>query len=365
MQKRRKSFRFERRTKPGAAPGTLVPLEGAHATSIDVISYGAKHLVEQRNVDPGRLSEMRGKHPVLWINVVGLGDVDLIEAVGKEFGIHSLALEDVMNVHQRAKFEDFEGHLFLIARMVRDDKRIDTEQVAIFMGDGFLLTFQERPGDSLDPVRNRLRESRGRIRSAAVDYLCYALIDAIIDDYFPVLERLGDAIDTLEERVIGGTDAGVMAELHEFKRDLLALRHPIWQHRELANAITRDGQEFFSESTRIYVRDIYDHVIQQMDLVETYREISSGLIDVQISSVSAKLNEIMKVLAIISTIFLPLTFIVGLYGMNFDPNVSPWNMPELRWYLGYPFSLLLMVLAAVGMIWYFVRRGWISLFRRN
>ena len=365
MAKHRQSFRLKRRTKPGAAPGTLVPLKEAAATTIDVIAYGPENLVEERDVDLGTLQELRGRHRVLWINLVGLRDIEIIEAVGEEFGLHSLALEDVLNVHQRAKYEDFEGHLFLVARMAQPQRPVDTEQVAIFLGDDFLLTFQEKPGDSFEPVRKRIREAKGRVRSSPVDYLCYALIDAIIDGYFPVLEQLGATLDELEHNVVANSNLSVMADLHDFKRNLLTLRHPIWQHRELANAITRDGEQFFSETTRIFVRDIYDHVIQQMDLVETYREIASGLVDVHISSASAKLNEIMKVLAIIATIFLPLTFIVGLYGMNFDPDVSPWNMPELRWYLGYPFSILLMVGAAGGLIWYFARKGWIDMLRRD
>jgi magnesium transporter len=365
LARQRRSFRLRRRTKPGAAPGTLVASRNAAATSIDLIAYGAAEIIEIDNVDFASLTQLRDKYPAVWINVVGLNDIELIQKVGEEFGLHSLALEDVLNVHQRAKFEDFEGHLFLVARMVQPNGPIDTEQITMFLGENFLLTFQEQPGDSFEPVRKRLHDGIGRIRTAPVDYLCYALIDAVIDGYFPVLERLGEALDGLERRIVDNTDASIMTDLHDFKRELITLRHPIWQHRELTNAIARDGAEFFTDTTRVYVRDIYDHVIQQMDLVEIYREIASGLVDVHISSASAKLNEVMKVLATIATVFLPLTFIVGLYGMNFDPNVSPWNMPELRWYLGYPFALSVMVGAVAGMIWYFNRKGWIDILHRK
>jgi magnesium transporter len=230
----------------------------------------------------------------------------------------------------------------------------------MFLNDRILLTFQERPGDCFDLVRDRIRKRRGQIRNRGADYLTYALLDAVIDGYFPVLEACGERLETLETSVIAEPSRDQVVQVHDMKRDLLSLRRAVWPQREMVNALTRDSTAFVSDQTQVYLRDCYDHTVQLMDMVETYREIASGLLDIYLSSVGTKMNEIMKVLTIIATIFIPLSFIAGLYGMNFDPKASPWNMPELAWYWGYPVALALMLAVALGLLVYFRRKGWIG-----
>jgi magnesium transporter len=244
--------------------------------------------------------------------------------------------------------------------MVLPDRGVETEQVSMFVGKDFLLTFQERTGDCFTPIRDRLRHGTGRVRQLGPDYLTYALIDAVIDGYYPILEGYGEAIDTLEDEVIERAESEQMHRLHVVKRDLLMLRRAVWPTREMVNGLIRDESPFIGDVARVYLRDCYDHTIQLMDVVETYREISSSLLDAYLSSMSARLNEIMKVLTIIATIFIPLSFIASVYGMNFDPSVSPWNMPELKFYYGYPFALAIMAAVAGGLLYYFRRRGWMG-----
>ncbi|MGF1611214.1 MAG: magnesium/cobalt transporter CorA [Kiloniellales bacterium] len=358
--------RRHRRTPPGASPGTLVPDPSASAPKVQVMAYDGESVEEQQCRDAAELRGWIGRRNVLWVNVEGLADIELIRRLGELFGLHRLALEDVVNVHQRPKVEEYGDHIFIVTRMLRGDEASEagqgpvTEQVSLFLGEGFLLTFQEHPGDPFNLVRERLRGQRGQIRGAKADYLAYALLDAVIDNYFPVLERYGEALEDLEDAVIESTDHRQTAAIHAMKRDLLALRRSIWPQREMINSLIRDSSPLISDQTRIYLRDCYDHTIQLMDLVETFREIASGLVDVHLSSISARMNEIMKVLTIIATIFIPLGFIASLYGMNFDTEVSPWNMPELEWTLGYPFALGLMAAVAIGLLTYFWRKGWIG-----
>jgi magnesium transporter len=228
------------------------------------------------------------------------------------------------------------------------------------LGENFVLTFQEGGGDCFDPVRKRLRRKRGRIRDVGADYLAYALLDAVIDGFYPVLEDCGERLGVLEDEIIGAPSGAAVTDVHDLKHDLLTLRRAIWPQREMINTLLRDESELVSAATRIYLRDCYDHAVQLMDIVETYREIASALVDVYLSSVSARLNEIMKVLTIIATIFIPLSFIASVYGMNFDRNASPLNMPELGWRYGYVFSLALMLAIALGLLYYFRRRGWLG-----
>lgn len=360
-RRRRESLSgIERSTAPGAIPGTLAPQADASPPVVTVVSYGPEGSTAHEFAGVEALGKLRGQRPVLWVDVSGLADAGLIADLGKLFGLHALALEDVINTHQRPKVEEFSGHVFIVARMVHDGQRTDTEQFSCFLGKDYLLTFQERPGDCFGPVRERIRSTRGRVCSLGPDYLCYALLDAMIDSYFPVLERHGENLELLEDVVVETPNAGNIRELHELKRALLLLRRSIWPHREMVNALIRDENPLITAQTRVFLRDCYDHTIQLMDIVETYREIASGLVDVYISSVSARLNEIMKVLTIIATIFIPLGFVASLYGMNFDAGVSPWNMPELKWRFGYPLVLLLMVAIAGGLLWYFWRKGWIG-----
>ena len=347
-----------RRAPPGSAPGTLVPDPAAVRPLVRFFGYGPDEFEEREVADIETLRADVNRWPVLWVNVDGLADLGLLETLGEAFGLHRLALEDVINLHQRPKIEDYEDHVFIVTRMLLSAESPATEQVSMFLGKGFLLTFQERTGDCFDLLRNRIRQHRGRLRSFGADYLAYALLDAVIDGYFPALEVCGERLESLENRMMEAPESVRFAQIHDMKRDLLAFRRVIWPQREMVNALTRDETQHITDATQVYLRDCYDHTIQLMDLVETYREVASSLVDVYLSSASTRMNEIMKVLTIIATIFIPLSFVASLYGMNFDPKASPWNMPELAWYLGYPFALALMALIAGGLIWYFYRKGW-------
>ncbi len=358
-------MRRERRVPPGAAPGTLVADPSAMQPTMELIAYGPDDYAEHAVRDITELRGLVGKHPVNWINVVGLADLELIRDLGSMFDLHRLALEDVINLYQRPKAEEYEDHVFIVTRMIHADDAAATEQVSMFLRDDLLLTFQERPGDNFEPVRNRLRGDRGFVRERKADYLAYALLDAVIDGYFPALEACGERLEKLEDSVIANPGAVQVSQIHELKGELLSLRRAIWPQREMINALTRESSMSISDQTRVYLRDCYDHTIQLMDLVETYREIAFGLIDLYLSSASARMNEIMKVLTVIATIFIPLSFITGLYGMNFDPDVSPWNMPELRWYWGYPLIIGGMAVATLLLLFYFYRKGWILERRRR
>ena len=359
MRRKKPHLVVSKRAAPGAAPGTLIPDPNAVETRISAISYGADKIAEVHDCQPADLADLHGKVSVLWVDISGLADVTSIEAVGNAFGLHQLALEDVINVHQRPKAEAYESYLFIVFQMLSHGQTTFGEQVSMFIGEGYVLTFQERPGDCFEPVRDRLRRAKGRIRQLGPDYLGYALIDAAIDSYFPILETLGEEIEALEDEVVANPKPVLVDRLHRIKRELLALRRAVWPTREMLNTLVRDELPQISDTTRPYLRDCYDHTIQLMDIVETYREIASSLLDVYLSSLSARMNEVMKVLTIIATIFIPLGFVASLYGMNFD-RTSPFNMPELGWRFGYPFALLVMAAIFAGLIWFFRRRGWIG-----
>ena len=327
-----------------------------------MISYGPDGVVDQPLSNPDQLIEHLGKRPVTWLNVDGLGDVSVIKRIGEIFDVHRLALEDVVNVHQRAKVEEFDEHEFIVVRMVNPGPQLDTEQFSIFLGPNYVITFQEKPGDCFDPVRNRIREGKGRIRGAGPDYLAYALIDSLIDSFFPVIERYGDELDRLEELILASADQReIIGRIHSIKRELLTLRRCVWPQREALSVLLRDESRHVSKETRVYLRDCYDHVVQLIDLLETYRELTASLMEVYLSTISNHMNEIMKVLTVITTIFIPLTFIVGIYGMNFDyaGGEKPWNMPELHWRYGYPVCVGIMLTTALGMLVWFRKRRWI------
>lgn len=380
--------RKRRRTRPGAPPGTLSADPGASKPKIHLISFGPDVFAERDLVSPDQLSALPQDHVVRWLNVDGLGDTETIRRIGIAFGLHPLALEDILDVHQRPKVEAYEDHLFIITRMpvngpLPNDQagnaqaifnppgattpenagpagRLETEQVALCLGRDFVVTFQERPGDIFEPVRRRLRGASGQLRAHGADYLAYTLIDAAIDAFFPLLEFYGERVEELESEVVERPEVSQIARIHDLKRDLLTARRAIWPQRELLNALIRDESALVSAQTRIYLRDCYDHTIQLIDMIETDREIASGLIDIHLSSISNRMNEVMKVLTVIATVFIPLTFIVGIYGMNFDSNASPWNMPELEWRYGYPVTMLAMAVIAAGLLASFWRRGWIG-----
>lgn len=360
MRHEKSKMQIKRRTRPGAAPGTMVADPKAQRSAISLFAYGDEQFVERENVSVDDIRAIKGTTPNLWVNIDGLADIDIITELGNLFGLHSLAMEDVVNVHQRPKAEEYDDHVFVVSRMIVAEGDIATEQVSLFLGRDFVLTFQEQPGDCFNPVRDRLRRHKGRIRQSGGDYLAYALIDTVVDAYFPVLEEYGERIEILEDAVVTEPRPELIERVHSMKRDLLGLRRAIWPHREMINALIRDENDLVSDQTRIFLRDCYDHTIQLMDIVETYREIASGLVDVYLSSMSTRLNDIMKVLTIIATIFMPLSFIASLYGMNFDRSVSPWNMPELGWRYGYPFALAIMAISAALLVYYFFREHWIG-----
>lgn len=350
-----------RRTPPGALPGSLVVDPKAPEPQITVFAFGPNGYVEERIEEPHEIPAFMDKWPSVWINVDGLGDRDVLQQLGTMFELHRLALEDVVNVHQRPKVEQYDEQLFFVARMVYRTEEVVTEQLSMFLGDNYLLTFQEREtGDCFDPVRDRIRKGYGRVRANGTDFLAYCLIDALVDAYFPIIESYGDHLEDLEDKVLESPGPGLVAQIHQSRRDLLVLRRAIWPLREAINSILRDRDSNFTKETRMYVRDCYDHTIQILDLVEAYRELVSDLMDVYLSSLSTRLNEVMRVLTVISTIFIPLTFVTSLYGMNFNTDKSPWNMPELNWVLGYPLVLLIMGAMAVGQLFFFWRRGWLG-----
>jgi len=359
-RRRRHPNEVELRKPPGSPPGSLVSDPNAPSPVIRAIGYGPDGIREQQLTDLSLIGQFLAAYPVTWVNVDGLGDTAILRKLGEMFNLHMLALEDVNNPHQRAKVEQYPRNLFVVGRMVGLADRLETEQLSLFLGKNYVLTFQERAGDSFDPVRNRIRRGGGRVRSSGPDYLAYALLDALIDNYFPVLEQYGERLEGLEDEVITRPEAGLVAQIHQTKRDLLALRRAIWPLRETVNSLVREPTEFITDETRIYFRDCYDHTIQIIDLLENYRDIASGLMEVYLSSVSNRMNEIMKILTMFTALFIPLSLIAGIYGMNFNSAVSPLNMPELSWYLGYPYALGLMAVVAIGMLMYFRKKKWLG-----
>lgn len=357
-----RDIKIHRRTPPGASPGQVIADPAQPAPKIDVIAFGPQGLVEKDLPTIDAAHQLVGRHELVWINVEGLGDAKTIERCGELFGLHRLALEDTVNVHQRAKVEDYGEVLFIVLRMVGCQERCSTEQLSLFVGPNWVLTFQEgTPGDSFDRVRSRIREG-GRIRQLGSGYLAYALMDAVIDAYYPVLEVYAERLDELEETVLNPRDTRVMDRLHDVKADLLILRRAIWPLRDAMAMLAREDTARFSPEIRPYLRDCYDHVVQVVELLETYRELTADLRDLHMSSMSNRINETMRVLTIISTIFIPLTFIAGIYGMNFDyaEGSKPLNMPELHWRYGYPAILVVMAATTIGMVAYFYRQGWIG-----
>ena len=352
------------RLKPGTAPGTLNPPKDASPSVVHVIAYDVDS-VEERDISrPEELKDILKKWPMTWINVDGLGSVDMIEGLGQVLNLHILALEDAVSMTQRAKTEDYGDFIFIVTRMVMASETGHTlEQFSLFLGKNFVLTFQENPGDVFGPVRDRLRKGGKRLKMIKADYMAYALLDAVVDGYFPVLGQYGDRLDSLEEDVLNKPSHDQMARIHKIKRELQVLRHCIWPMREAVSKLGANTR-LVKEETVLFLRDCQDHVTQVLDLLETYRERSSGLTDFYVSSINFKINEVMKVLTIITTIFMPLSFIAGIYGMNFDRS-SPLNMPELGWHYGYLIVLGSMVLIVLAMLAYFWRAGWLYPVRKD
>ncbi len=348
---------FRKRHPPvGARPGTLMIAHDSPAPRIQRIFFSGSALEREDIADPASISPPApDASGVTWIDVQGFGDRRVIEAIGARFSIHPLALEDVVNTPQRPKTETYDHHQLYITRMVRLlDERLDIEQVSIFVGRGYVLTFQERHGDVFDPVRTRIDQGKGPIRNAGADYLAYALIDAVIDGYYPVIEKLGDEFEALEDRLVFEAKSSTLNEINRIKRQLLGLRRAVGPQRDAINMLVRGDSDYFGETARLYLRDCYDHCVQIGDLLESYREMAGSLLGTYLSSISNRTNEVMKVLTIMASIFIPLTFLAGIYGMNFE------FMPELRQRWAYPVLMVLMVGTATGMLLYFRRLGWIG-----
>jgi len=323
---------------------------------ITIIDYDATQFQEKEVKTIDECFPFKEKPTVTWINIDGLHRIDLIEQLGTHFGLHPLVMEDVVNTDQRPKIEDFVTYLFLVLKRLSyssHDSDVVSEQISLILGPTFLLSFQEAPGDEFDPIRDRIRSSKGRIRQMGVDYLAYTLIDAIIDNYFVLLEQIGDRIEEIEDVLVANPRPETLQTLHTLKREMIVLRKSIWPLREVITRLERWETPLIQQATTIYLRDVYDHTIQVIDAIETYRDMLSGMLDIYLSSVSNRMNEVMKVLTIIATIFIPLTFIVGIYGMNF-------NMPELQWPWAYPYVFYVVLLAIILlMITYFRRKKWL------
>lgn len=343
----------------GLAPGSLVHVgeKKVDKVVIRVLAYNSEELVERKLEKIEDCLEFKD-HPNLnfWINVDGLDRVDIIEKLGSYFNIHPLTLEDVLNTRQRPKTEDYDSYIYSVLKMILLDtktKEITIDQVSIIIGPNYVLSFQEREGDVFEMVRERFKNPASRLRKSGVDYLAYGLIDAVIDNYFVILEHFGDKIEYLEEGLVLHPRPETLKAIQKYKRDMITLRKSIWPLRELINGLQRVESDLIKETTRIYLRDVYDHTIQVIDTVEDFRDILSSMVDIYLSSISFRMNEVMEVLTVIATIFIPLTFISGVYGMNFE------YMPELKWRWGYPTVMFGMILLAVSMFVYFKKRKWV------
>lgn len=346
----------KRRPPAGSAPGKICIDSKGSKPRIYVIDYGPDHISELDIYDLDGLAEYADRNSVTWIDVQGLGDADVLKRIAQIFSIHPLAFEDLVNVPSRPKADQYDEHLLYITNLVSisEAKRLKVEQLGIVIGRNFVITFHEKMGDILTPVRDRIRIQQTRLRKSANDYLAYAIIDAVIDRYYPALETLGDHLENLEQEVLTNFSRRSIEKIYSIKRDLLTLRRVVWPERESLAEMIREDTPFIGRGVSVYFRDCYDHCIQAMDVIETYRELCSGLTDLCLSGNSNRMNEIMKVLTMIATIFIPLSFLAGIYGMNFD------YMPELRSKWGYPVFLLVCFLLGAGMVHYFVRRGWIG-----
>jgi magnesium transporter len=353
------SHRIKKRSKKaGLEPGTLVYVgdEKKDNVSVELFEYD-KEGVTEKSIPVVDCAAHRETPGVTWLNIDGIHDTTVVERIGKDFGLHPLTLEDIANTDQRPKMEDYVDYAFIVLKMLRCQEGqtdIITEQVSIVLGRNFVLSFQQGiEGDVFSPVRERIRSAKGRICHLGPDYLCYALIDSIIDNYFVILENIGEQVEDLELELVANPNPATLQAIHHLKRELIFLRKSVWPLREVIGGMQRYESDLIAESTQVYLRDIYDHTIQVIDTLETYRDMLSGMIDMYMSSISNKMNEVMKVLTIIATIFIPLTFIAGVYGMNFE------NFPELKWPYGYLYFWIVMIAISLTMLLFFRRKKWL------
>ncbi|MBD2148561.1 magnesium/cobalt transporter CorA [Pseudanabaena sp. FACHB-1277] len=348
--------------EPGSPPGTLIIDEDASIPNIFLIDYNADEAIGVQLSTPEDCIPYLDSQSVSWLDVQGLGSEDVLKRLGKVFNLHELVLEDIVNIPQRPKVESFADQELIILHMVtsRDDGRgFYDEQVSLILGKNYILTVQEEPeNDVFEPIRQRIHRNRGVIRSQKADYLTYALIDAIVDGFFPVLEDYGERLEDLQDEVVENPTRQTLDKIHKIKRELLLLRRAIWPQRDAINALIREESPLIDRQVQIFLRDCYDHTVQVIDMVETYRELAANLMDIYLSSLSNSTNEIMRFLTVISTVFIPLTFISGVYGMNFDTDI-PGNMPELKMPLGYYFFWCVILAVSGGLLFYFWKKGWL------
>ncbi len=349
----------KRSTKAGLPPGALVHIgeRKVEKTEIRILDYDEEHFQEVEIETADECLPLKDKPTVTWINVEGIHEVKVLERLGDCLGLHPLTVEDILNTDQRPKVEDFGEYIYIVLRMIsyNDDRdEIVTEQTSLILGPNFVISFQEGPGgDVFHPVRERIRTGKGRVRKLGPDYLAYSLVDSIVDNYFIVLEKLGENIEFLEDELVTNPRPETLQTIHDLKREMIFLRKSVWPLREVISALERGESSLIQDSTRIYLRDVYDHTIQVIDAVETLRDMLSGMLDIYLSSISNRMNEVMKVLTIIATIFIPLTLIAGIYGMNFQ------YMPELGWRWGYPMVWFTMIVIGALMLVYFRRKRWL------
>lgn len=349
---------------PGSAPGVLTVSPLSHPTQLLVMGFGPEGYIEHECADPEEVQKFIGVWPVVWVNVVGLGSLDVIEKIGAMFDIDRLLLEDVLDTGHRPKVEYYDNHVFTIIKGGLIGEEYESEQLSLFLKKNVVIVFEEKPGSSFSHVRERIRRGTGRIRNLGTDYLYYALIDEVIDKYFPILDSINHRLALLEDAVVasgyGNQATDMIRQIHHTKSDLLLLHRTVWPVSDIINMLMREDTPLIAKSTRMFLRDCYDHAQQANELTQFYRDTASGLLNTFLAYEGHKTNEIVKVLTMISAVFIPLTFIAGVYGMNFDPKDSPFNMPEIEWYYGYPFALGLMLVTTLFMLFYFKRRGWVA-----
>ncbi len=343
---------------PGTSPGTLVPApEKKSAKSrITLIAYDQDHYLKKEIESIEEALPLKDSPSVTWINIDGLHDIALIESIGRQFGIHPLTQEDIVNLGQRPKAEDFDDYIYIVFKMLsyRDGTdQIESEQVSLILGSNFLISFQEVPGDVMAPVRERIEKGKGRIRKAGCGYLAYALIDSVVDHYFLVLEAFGENIEALEAELLSDPTPNSLQHLYAMKRDVIFFRKQVWPIREMLNRIVKEESPLIDKSVDVFISDVYDHTIQIIDTIESFRDLMAGLLDIYLSTISNRMNAIMKMLTIMATIFIPLTFIAGIYGMNFD------YMPELKWHWAYPALWAIFISIFVGMLAWFKHKKWL------
>jgi magnesium transporter len=352
-----KRFLKKQSDKAGLPPGTLVHIgeQKLEKAKIRVFDYDQAHVEEIHATDIEESFPFKEKPTITWINIDGLHETDVIEKIGRHFGFHPLLLEDIVNTGGRPKIEDFGDHVFIVLKMLYQDEESDellSEQISLIFSENYVISFQESHGDVFDSIRERIRKGKGRVRKEVGDYLAYLIIDAIVDNYFNVLEDIADYIEDTEEVLLEKPNSETLQTIHSLKNDALFLRKSIWPLREIINLLERGESPLIRETTRIYFRDVYDHTIQVMDTLDTFRDIISGMLDTYLSSMSNRMNEVMKVLTIFASIFIPLTFMAGVYGMNFE------YMPELKWPWGYPVLWTLMLTVGITMVVMFKRKKW-------